>query len=122
MSRIRLYVDEDAIERGFVAGLRSHGVDVLSASEASLVGADDETQLIFASSRARTLYTFNIGDFARLHEEWLRRAKSHAGIVFGAQQRFGVGEQLRRVLHLITRIPAAEMENRVEYITRWRAD
>jgi uncharacterized protein (DUF433 family) len=41
MSRVRLYLDEDAMRRSLVFGLRARGVDVLTAAEASMVNRAD---------------------------------------------------------------------------------
>lgn len=81
MSHLLLYVDEDAGENAVVAGLRARSIDVLTTVEAGRLGSDDPSQLKFASSIGRAIYTFNVGDFARLHNEYLTRNKSHAGII-----------------------------------------
>lgn len=57
MSAIRLYLDEDAMRRSLVFGLRSRGVDVLTAAEAETINRRDEDQLEFAARSARVLYT-----------------------------------------------------------------
>jgi hypothetical protein len=57
VSLIRLYVDEDAVRRGFVTALRSRGVTLLTALEAGLTGALDEQQLAYATKRKCVLYS-----------------------------------------------------------------
>jgi hypothetical protein len=42
------------------------------------------------------LYTFNVSDFYRLHKAWAGAGREHAGMILASQQRFSVGEQLRR--------------------------
>jgi hypothetical protein len=49
-------------------------------------------QLAYAAAQGRAIYSFNVGDFCRLHSQWLAEGKSHAGIIL-AQQDFSVGEQ-----------------------------
>ena len=53
-------------ENAVVQGLRAGGVDVLTTVEANQCGATDQDQLAFAGRQRRTIYTFNVGDFARL--------------------------------------------------------
>ncbi len=95
MARIRWYLDEDTIARALVQGLRARGLDVSTPLEAGMMGEPDRAQLEFASSRQRAIYTFNVGDFCRLHAEYLESGKTHAGIVVVPRQRYSFGEQIR---------------------------
>jgi hypothetical protein len=60
---IRLYLDEDAVDRDLVRALRARGVDVLTAQEAGLIEHDDEAHLEYATAQGRVLYGFNVGDY-----------------------------------------------------------
>ena len=95
------------------------GVDVLSAVEAGFIGMDDPTQLAFATEQGRVLWTFNVKDFLSLHAQWLAGGKSHAGVVLVPQQKYGVGELIRRTVLLARTVGAAEMRNRCEFLSRW---
>jgi hypothetical protein len=66
------------------------------------------------------LYTFNIGDFMALHTIYLTEDKEHAGIILGDQQRYGIGEPMRRLLRLVQMTSAEEMRNRIEFLSAWR--
>ena len=116
MSEVRLYVDEDAGENAVVQGLRACGVDVLTTADADHCGATDREQLAFAAERGRAIYTFNVGDFARLHRERLLQGIDHAGIVVLPDQRCSVGEKIRRIAGFLSRVTAEEMVNRIEYL------
>ena len=96
MSEIRLYVDEDAAEHAVVQGLRARGVDVLTTAEADRLGSSDEEQLAFAIAQHRTIYTFNVGDFARLHTDYLDQELDHTGIILIPDQRYSIGEKIKR--------------------------
>lgn len=109
MGRIRWYLDEDTIARALVQGLRARGIDVSTPIEAGLLGEPDRAQLDFASSRERVLYTFNVGDFCRLHGEYLEGGKSHAGIVVVPRQRHSIGDQIRGLSKLTSVRSAEEM-------------
>jgi hypothetical protein len=41
------------------------------------------------------------------------------GMILAPQQRFSVGEQLRRILRLRTAMTAANMRNQVEFLGSW---
>jgi hypothetical protein len=119
MSRIRLYFDEDAMQHALVVALRARRVDVLTASDRAMVGRSDEDHLRHASNDGRVLYSFNIRDYSALHEQWIVSGREHCGIILASQQRYPIGEQLRRLLHLLNRRPATEMMSRLEYLSTW---
>jgi hypothetical protein len=117
--KIRLYIDEDAMSRALINGLRARGVDVTSVKEEERRNLDDRSQLEFSTKQGRVLCTSNIGDFYQLHTEYLRQGKNHAGIIFIPQQRYSVGEQLRRLLKLISTKSAETMQSQVEFLSAW---
>ena len=114
---IRLYLDEDTMSSSLVMALRSRGVDVATALENGMIEKPDREHLEWASSQGRVLYSFNVGDFSRLHTEFLSQGHPHAGLVLAKQQRYSVGEQMRRILRLIAARPAEEMCNLVEFLS-----
>ncbi len=116
---VRLYVDEDALDNDLVSALRMRGVDVITAREAGMIEQKDEVHLEYATRQGRVLLSFNVGDFYRLHTGFLREGKSHTGIILARQQRYSVGEQMRRLLKLIATKSAEEMSNQVEYLSAW---
>lgn len=117
--QIRLFVDEDAMAHGLVNGLRARGIDVLTVGEGARTELEDAEQLEFATSHARVLFTFNTSDFYKLHMEWVTQGKPHAGIVFAPQQRYAIGEQIRRLLNLMRVRSAEEMIGNVEFLSHW---
>ena len=116
MSDVRLYMDEDAGEIAVVQGLRARGFDVLTTVEADRCGTTDSEQLSFAVQQGRAIYTFNVGDFARLHHEHLAQGASHCGMIFLPDQRCSIGEKIRRLAALISRMSSEEMINRMTYL------
>lgn len=116
MSDVCLYVDEDSGEDAVVKGLRARGIDVLTTVEANRLGATDAEQLATAIRLQRTIYTFNVGDFARLHHEHLEQGIEHAGIIVIPDQRCSTGEKIRRVARFLKSVTAEEMLNRMEYL------
>jgi hypothetical protein len=116
---VRYYFDEDAQDNDLIYALRLHGVDAAGAWEAGLRRRDDEEHLILATSQERVLYGFNVGDFFRLHTQFLSQGKTHAGIVLAKQQTYSVGEQMRRLLRIVAAKSAEEMQNQVGFLSDW---
>jgi hypothetical protein len=116
MSEIRLYVDEDAAEHAVVQGLRARGVDLLTTAEADRFGSSDEEQLAFAIAQQRTVYTFDVGDFARLHNDYLDQELDHTGIILIPDQRYSIGEKIKRLAKLIHSVAAEDMVNRIVFL------
>ena len=116
---IKLYLDEDAQRHSLAQSLMMHGVDVLTTAEADQNSKSDQSQLAFATSLERTLYTYNVGDFVTLHSEYLTQEMKHSGIIIGEQGRFGIGEEMRRLLRIIEAKSAEKMENEIEFLSNW---
>jgi hypothetical protein len=113
---ISLYIDEDAMSRALLRGLRSRGIDVTTVLEAGRVGDSDRTQLEYASQIKHVLYSFNVRDFCQLHKEYLTEGRSHAGIVVVYRQRYSASEQLRLLLKLAGMKSAEDMTNTLLFL------
>jgi hypothetical protein len=116
MSEVRIYADEDAGEAAVVQGLRARGIDILTTIEAQQCGATDRDQLAFAVEQRRSIFTFNVRDFARLHAQYLSNGIDHTGIIVMPDQRCSIGEKIRRLARLISSTSAEEMVGRIEYL------
>mgnify|MGYP001580413307 CR=1 FL=1 len=116
MSAVRLYVDEDASESAVVLGLRARGVDLVTTFEVGRLGTSDESQLAFAAEDGRAIYTFNARDFVRLHREILESGREHAGIVIIPEQRYSIGEKIRRLASFVQATGSGTMRNRIEFL------
>lgn len=82
-------------------------------------GRPDAEHLIFATEAGRVLVTGNIGDFNRLHRRWMDEGRHHAGILLIKQQRWSVGEVLRRLERLLDARSADDMVDRLEWLSDW---
>jgi len=87
--------------------------------DAGLAGKSDDEQLAFAAEHGCVLYTFNVSDFYRLHTVWAGGGREHAGMMLAPQQRFPVGEQLRRLLRLRAATTTVRMRNQVAFLGNW---
>jgi hypothetical protein len=50
----------------------------------------------------------------------LTLGEAHGGIILAPQQRYPIGEQLRRLLKLIAAKSSEDMQNQVEFLSKWR--
>jgi hypothetical protein len=116
---LRLYMDEDSMDQALVRALRARGVDVMTAHEAGMAERGDPDHLRFATEQGRVLCTFNVGDFYELHTACLAQGREHAGIILVPQQRYSIGEQMRRLLRLVATVPADAMQSHVEFLSAW---
>jgi hypothetical protein len=71
------------MDADLVRGLRSRGIDVVTAAEASMIRRTDEEHLSLATMQGRALYSFNVRHFHQIYTEWTAAGRSHAGIILG---------------------------------------
>lgn len=114
-----LYIDEDALMTALIRALRSRGIDVVTANEIGLDGYPDDQHLEYATSQERVLYSCNVGDFSALHTIYLTTGLSHAGIILVQQQRYSIGEQVRRLLNLMEAAEAEDMRDQRVFLSDW---
>lgn len=77
---MRIYLDE-SVSIALAVVLRQHGVDCLTARDMGHLGADDESQLMFAAQQDRAILTHDTKDFLRLASIWTAADRRHAGIL-----------------------------------------
>lgn len=116
MTKVKLFVDEDACEQAVVSALRRHGIDVVTVFDAGRQSLGDEDQVRFATSLGRALYSLNARHFARIHREFLSCGEEHAGIVLIPRQRYSVGEKIRRLQNLLDNTDAEAMRSSLHFL------
>ena len=107
------------MDKVLVQALHARGADVMTALDAGMIECQDAHHLEYATAQGRALYSFNVGDFSRLHTALMAQGKSHAGIILAQQQRYTVGDQMRRLLKLVGTKSAEDMKNQVEFLSAW---
>jgi len=111
---IKLYRDED-VHKKIATALRLKGYDVVSAHEVQKQSLADYQQLEYAISEQRAIFTFNVGDFKKLHEEYLIEKKNHFGIILSKQ--IPLGESIKRLTKfLFTHSSSEEIKNNIFWI------
>jgi hypothetical protein len=116
---IRLYCDEDSMDRNLIRALLARGMDVTTALEENMIDRGDAEHLDYATQQGRVLFSFNRGDFYQLHTQYLSQDKFHTGIILANQQHYSVGEQMRRILRLSAAMSTGDMRNRIEFLSAW---
>ena len=118
---IKLYLDEDAQDAqrtDLIQALRARQIDVVTVSDVNLLGEGDDVQLRYATEQDRVIFSFNRGDFFRLHTKLLSNNQHHAGIIVSNQ--VGTGIVMRRLLRLINEKTATDMLDWLEFLGSWQ--
>lgn len=110
---IRLYLDED-VHKKLAVALKLKGYDVISAHEAQKQSISDYQQLEYAVAEQRAIFTFNVGDFKRLHEEYMKAGKNHFGILVSKQ--IPLGETVKRLTKFLFSHSASALKNNIFWI------
>lgn len=110
---LKLYLDEDVYKKVATA-LRLKGYDVISSHEVQKQSLSDYQQLEYAISEQRAIFTFNTGDFKRLHEEYILSGKSHFGIILSKQ--IPLGETINRLTKFLYTRSSEEVKNNIFWI------
>jgi hypothetical protein len=118
MSQIQLYIDEDSQDQSFLRALRARQIDVLTVRDTNTCGLPDIEQLRLATQQDRVLYSHNIRDFCQLHTEFITNNETHTGIALLAQD-YSVGEQVRAILEFITAKTAEDMQNQLDFLSKY---
>lgn len=110
---IRLYLDED-VHKQVALALRLRGYDVVSVHELENWNLSDEDQLIFATQSERAIFTFNRGDFAKLHQNWLSASKHHSGIITSKQ--LNLSDTIQRLNKFLYAKKTEEVKNQLIWL------
>ena len=108
-----LYLDED-VSVLIAELMRVRGFTAQTTQEAGRKETDDTEQLEYAVSRQQTILTHNRDDYAQLAQDYFASGKKHYGIIIAVRR---PPQQItERLLTVLNRTTADEMENQVIYI------
>ncbi len=92
MSRPKLHLDADASQKSLLEALLKRGHDVSRTPRPGLpLDADDDFQLLWATSQGRIIFTHNIRDFNQKTEDFL----NHAGILLAHRSSYNLFDLIR---------------------------
>lgn len=107
---IRFHLDEN-VSRAVASALRLRGIDVTTAADAELIGAEDRAHIVFASAQQRVIVTHD-DDYTRIHAT----GAEHAGICYCHKDKYSIGELVRLLLLVNECLTAPEMRGHLEYL------
>lgn len=110
---IKLYLDED-VHKKVATALRLKGYDVVSTHEVQKQSLSDEQQLVFAVAEERAIFTFNAGDFDRLHKKQISNGPKHYGIILSKQ--IPLGDTVKRLSRFLFSHSADELINNIYWL------
>lgn len=107
------------MDSAIIRGFRINGIDVLTTREAGNLGATDRAQLEFAGRESRVLYTANVADFRRLHNESLLSGGHHFGIILRSRQRSPASVQLNVLLRISAAHDGDQLVDQLVWTSDW---
>jgi uncharacterized protein with PIN domain len=108
VAKVRFLLDEH-LPRAIAQALRRRGIDVVTSSDAGLLGAPDEAHLERARVEGRIVVTRD-ADFLRL------QYRGHMGIAYYAQGSRSVGQIVTALELIFEALGSEEMRDHVEFL------
>ena len=109
MAKIIFYTNE-SVNVAISEGLKRRGIKILSARDAGNLGLSDEEQLNYAAKNNFVIVTHD-DDFLTMAIKY-----DHKGIVYVHQQKYGVGDLIRKLKLLWDIAEQKDMANHVEFL------
>lgn len=109
MAKIRFYFDE-SVNVAIGAGLVRRGVYAITAKEAGNLRLADIEQLEYAAQHGFVIVTHD-DDFLSIAVR-----KMHSGIIYSHQEKYTVGDFVRRLKLLWDVLGSEDMENHIEFL------
>ena len=117
MANARLHLDADTSSRALQKALAARGHDVTRTPTAWMpFDASDEKQLLGATAQGRCIFTFNIGDFMRLAQEY----PEHGGILLAQQRDWSLAYLIAALDDMLSSTSAADWPGQVRWLNQWR--
>ena len=116
MPKLHLHLDEDTSSKSLYKALLARGHDVTRTPNAWVHNsARDETQLLGATAHGRCIFTFNIGDFIILSQQYPK----HAGIILASQSRWSLSSLMEALDRALSENTAEDFVGRVCWLNDW---
>jgi len=115
--RPRLHLDADTSIKALQKALATRGHDVTrTPTDWMPLDADDETQLLRATTQGRCIFAFNARDFLALAE----RYPQHGGIILAAQRSWTLSDLIAALDRLLSEATADDWIGQVRWLNQWR--
>ena len=111
---LSIYMDQHVPE-AITEGLRSRGMDVLTAYEDGHADADDPALLARATQLGRILFTRD-RDLLAIGRETQDSGDAFSGIIYAHQLRVSIGQAIRDIELICHALSQEEMQNQIYYL------
>lgn len=110
---VKLLLDED-VHLKLAESLRQYGIDTIHVQELHRTGQSDLEQLRYAVEQKRCIFTFNVGDFVRLHKAFIEQEREHYGIIVSKQ--LPIGQCVHRLAQLLQNTSVEQFSQRLIFL------
>jgi hypothetical protein len=112
----RLHLDADASIHALQQSLQERGHDVTrTPTDWMSLDADDENQLLGATSQERVIFTFNVRDFVVL----AKKHPHHGGIILAHQRSFSLSGLIEALDRVLTETETRDWSGQVRWLSDW---
>jgi len=109
LAKLVFYINE-SVNIAVAEGLKRRGVKVITARDSGNLGLSDEEQFEYARKENLVIITHD-DDFLSLAMD-----REHKGIVFVHQQKYSIGDLIRKLKLLWDVVEQKDMKNHVEFL------
>ena len=106
-----MFYTNESVSVAVSEGLKRRGVKALSARDVGNLGLSDEEQLAYASKNNLAIVTHDDDDFLSMVMEF-----EHSGIAYVHQEKYTVGDLIRKLKLLWETTQSENMVNHVEFL------
>jgi len=106
-----IYTDE-SVPIAIAEGLKRRGIAVTTARDSGNLGLTEEQQLSYAIKQRMTIFTHD-DDFLVMA---MHNSINHFGIVYVHQQKYTIGECIRKLKVLVKTTNRSELKNRIIFL------
>lgn len=116
MTNLKLHLDMDTSRKDLYKVLLERGYDVTRTPNAEIPeDASDETQLLWATSHQRVIFTFNIKDFVNLS----KKHPFHGGVLLANQSTTTIHLLIQILSKIMDESSNEEWVGQVRWIQEW---
>jgi hypothetical protein len=116
MTSARLHLDADTSNNRLLKALIERKLDVTKTPNSEVKeSASDEFQLSWATKNRRIIFTFNVKDFVRLHNDY----PQHAGIILASQARTTLPMMISGLSIILTESTCEEWIGQIGWLSDW---
>lgn len=111
---VPLYMDHH-VNAAITEGLRNRSVDVINCAEDGTDQSEDGHILERATQLNRAVFTQD-DDFLALADEWLRKGRDFAGVIYAQQLGITIGQAIRDLELIAKVLEPSELRSRIEFL------